>query len=474
MKNTIILMLYIITFKSNLIHGQNTDEKKINEIRKTYIDSVNLVAPYYFNTLIDQFQFKASGTNTKDGKTIGSSATIDDKGIKANYFLKFLRHENFYSQLTLGASGKEKFIDVFSNGNLNKVYSGGYSFNWFPKYNIAKFDTPELNKTHNLLKLADICFDENNSKKDIVAKIDSLILILNKCCEFIAPTKLHLKTAPDCNSCNLKLANRFSNLLMEIQNFSCQDFDDSDCKKLIDQVEKYRNEIINNYVNSKRLIGLEKIQLSAKWDQFQYYWFSGSLLLNQQSNLLLDTTSKATKYSKRIDEVYISSSLSLNILFQNRSKSRNIWLSPTLKIEEKSDFNESKMVTINRLKQLELTDEVLTTISKVNSVYEEKAEKITTFRIEIPLFIFYSKLGSGFDFMIGNQSKFNADKIEWNNEVYGRFGIFFPIAVDDKKVITIEPLIKLNKLNYKNIPFFKDQFSIGLNLSFSLPEFITK
>jgi len=67
MKNTIILMLYIITFKSNLIHGQNTDEKKINEIRKTYIDSVNLVAPYYFNNLIDQFQFMASGTNTKDG-----------------------------------------------------------------------------------------------------------------------------------------------------------------------------------------------------------------------------------------------------------------------------------------------------------------------------------------------------------------------------------------------------------------------
>jgi hypothetical protein len=112
---------------------------------------------------------------------------------------------------------------------------------------------------------------------------------------------------------------------------------------------------------------------------------------------------------------------------------------------------------------------VSTSEYKQTSYYNVIPERETHINIDVPVSIFFPQSPIPFGFEIAA----NTDVAPTLKNVGGRIGAYLVLPAG-KQNLTIEPIIKINKLEQKDKSFMKDQFSFGINLSVTLPEIFSK
>ena len=75
----------------------------------------------------------------KDGNTVATTATLDDKSLTVNYSFKRWFDDYFALQLTASGTSDDGVLDIFSNGKYKRTLTGGINFNIFPKNNTGNY-----------------------------------------------------------------------------------------------------------------------------------------------------------------------------------------------------------------------------------------------------------------------------------------------------------------------------------------------
>lgn len=164
---------------------------------------------------------------------------------------------------------------------------------------------------------------------------------------------------------------------------------------------------------------------------------------------------------------YFSSNFSLNRFYVNSSDSFNTYISLTFSFKNPQNFKESDKETVNIQTPIQNSNPPATTVvSGTGYNYLQIPTRVNVFALEIPVTFYFKKSKIGIDFAIkGGVNDPN------KNNVSGRLGLFFPVSRTGKDIITLEPLLKFQKLfNTSDALFIKDNVVFGFSLSFAVPK----
>jgi len=172
-------------------------------------------------------------------------------------------------------------------------------------------------------------------------------------------------------------------------------------------------------------------------------------------------------YTQNYHDVFFSASLSYNFMFSNVLKKVIHYVSPTLSFDNQRNFVDDSLLNVQAQHAFTVNSDTLY-ITKSTSFYRQKADRKSNFGFELPYVLYYPKTGFGLDLAVGTKFSNKLDNL------YARFGFYIPITVDKDNTVTIEPIVRLNKLNKSSLSFLKDQLSFGFNISVTVPKFLTQ
>lgn len=269
--------------------------------------------------------------------------------------------------------------------------------------------------------------------------------------------------------CTAAQKEKFAGVLKKLEAYYPKNFDATDgasVGKFIQWVTSNRFAVSRNLTDKENLEILDSLQHHAPWTRFKLKWLSGSLKLNQKTHPLFDADAADEVYTGNYHELFATASFSINFMKIVNNNSNIRYFSPTLSYSNSRDFDEDSLLVLQSQEDFQISPGTSIKLIDATSFYREKAKRKNQFGIELPYVIYYPKSGFGLD--LGMGIKFS-DKL---NDVYGRFGVYLPISTGDDDVVTIEPIIKINKLNKSHLSFIKDMFSLGFNISVSIPKFL--
>ncbi len=487
MKNYItlhVLTMLMVCFFCLQTKGQKIDTttadhlKQVRSLYKSKIDSSKLyITSYLFDTLIRETQNKISGVLIKEGKTIATTAAVDDKSLTVNYTLPVQIGSLFSIQLTAGGTAKDKFVDIFSEGKYQRTITGGLNFNLLLPYNSATYDFSDKWMLWNALKLQDHSYTSRQKEKEdaLKVKLTQLDLLCKSCDSFICkPNSIALKgnifTDDDLKrkSCPIDSLKQYFKLLGELAPYVNKKNDITECDslyKFLSWVKASKDAIAMDMADRENLKELDSLQRKATWSNFKYTWLSGSLKANQSVQPLFSPNATEKLYTSDYHDFFISASLSFNRMWVGVKKKVTHFISPTLSFDNALNFEKDSLVTIQAQQDVQVGTESVKLV-KSTSFYRQLPNYKNNFGIELPYVLYFPKTGFGLDFAVG--TKFS-EKLE---NVYARLGFYLPIATDKDNTVTIEPIIRLNKLNKRELHFLKDMLSFGFVLSVSIPKYL--
>jgi hypothetical protein len=107
-------------------------KNEISDLLKENSESDN--NSLYTSSVLDYFIYKQintiSGTNIKEGKVYGTSATIDEKSITANFSIKISK--TFYLQPTLSGTAEKGILNIFFREKIPKNAIWWFKFSMVP------------------------------------------------------------------------------------------------------------------------------------------------------------------------------------------------------------------------------------------------------------------------------------------------------------------------------------------------------
>ena len=235
--------------------------------------------------------------------------------------------------------------------------------------------------------------------------------------------------------------------LAPLLNAVCSNPGLSDCQKVqqTDEIQKKAGE----------LLGVGK----------SLYWISFNSKYNINPVKIIDVTKPS--YTKNFNSEYVSIAASFNYLRKTKNNLR-YYISPNLNFSDNRNFKINDIKNINIIKPITIGSATAQEIKAI-SYYENIEDRIYTIALEIPFILFFNKQNYGLDLSI----KTGVNDPDDNN-ISARFGVYIPFTLSDKKqTITIEPLLRFQKLfGSSHNDFINDNLSAGFNLSISIPEYL--
>jgi hypothetical protein len=422
-----------------------------------------------FEKILDSLLYSVSGTAIKNGKAVRTSFTADDKSGTLNF--TFIDSYRFTVQATGTAQSKKSFADIFSSGKFGNTYSYGFNILYYPSANSMAPAKGAKNriviKTEKLMNRY-LALSKLATGRDI----DRLIEIFNGNGKYYlgnedittpmttADAELYDKEKAEFD----KLLSKYSAYLPDNFNILKEEFQKSHFKEnIIDAVsEVYLHRLYKEETDSLNAIQM-KADFSHKWLK---YWSFG-LRYNNSKYPVFNETATDNLYTSNLGDNYPSLNVSWN--FIHLFPTHNLMILPTAKIQHNRDFDEDNLVYLNVPQGNQIIGGVSTSEYKQTSYYNVIPERETHINIDVPVSIFFPQSPIPFGFEIAA----NTDVAPTLKNVGGRIGAYLVLPAG-KQNLTIEPIIKINKLEQKDKSFMKDQFSFGINLSVTLPEIFSK
>jgi hypothetical protein len=479
-KIKILYLLYLLLGEFSL-YGQSISSLTnahigniISLINRT--DSNKLVTNYVLDSLVKSFYYKLNGVYIKDGKTVATSGTVDDKSITINYSLP--KWGQFSLQPTISGSSDSGFVNIISGGKYKRTLTGGLNFNYFfGSSGFYSYKTKQI--VLNQLKVASRCFNKNDKiRNDFIIELAFLNRINNNCNSLLhsnatSENTMSLLTDIDaqnlCADCTSENIAKFKKDIDELsQNYPVKGFDFENQAQLnafINWLNNNQEQIAQDLISRALLKQLDSIQYNAKWNAFHHSWIAGNIKINQNDYPIFDAAQKSNLYTKDFKDDYISANISFNHVWAERKV--YFYFSPNLTFQNNRNFDSKDSLNHLQKNQNFIVAGDTLELFKSTSFYNSVAMRKNMYIIEIPFLIYIPKSGLGFDFAIGEKIT-NSTK-----DLYARFGIYFPISLDANKIINLEPLIRFDQLNYKRLSFLQDMVSLGFNINFSVPKFIS-
>lgn len=472
----------------NSLEAQKKDttvQNHLRQIRSLYADDVytgkRYVTTYMFDSIVTETQNKISGVLIKQGKVVGTTASVEDKSVTINHSFAALANGRLSLQLTAGGTADDNFVDIFSEGKYKRTITSGLNFNIFPRYNSGGYFVSEKRKLWSLLYLQDSCYKARRAYA--ISKKDSLFTLLqtiyNRCSVYLCREKNVALSSQrrvtdsliiNCDSCSLKELVSYFDILNQLSGYFPDHFDSNSCSDnadFLDSLAEHRLEWAADLSDQDNLTVLDSLQRAAPWTRFRYNWLSGSLKLNQKNHPLLDPMANVNLYTRDFHDVFFSASVSYNFMFSDLLKKVIHYVSPTLNFDDERGFVDDSLLNLQVQHPLTVNSDTLYAV-KSTSFYRQKANRKNNFGLEVPYVFYYPKTGFGLDLAVGTKFSNKLDNL------YARFGFYIPITVDKDNTVTIEPIVRLNKLNKSSLSFLKDQLSFGFNISVTIPKFLTQ
>ncbi|MES1181854.1 MAG: hypothetical protein ABUL44_03575, partial [Flavobacterium sp.] len=417
------------------------------------------------NKLLTENAYALSGTSLKDGKSISSSATIDDKSVTINISIKPAKY-NFFLQPTISGKSEKGFLSIFSDDKYSRTLTGGLNFQLFTPTWI-NFTVSDRIKLHNKLRGELQKFNKAKASEiDYLKKLlDATRLLYNKNTE--------LFNAMENPSENGAYITKNDPDMTSIDEF------DENIKKLVTlnyfsaaEINKTRGEIYKDLDDSRAEEVLTE-NFIAQTDNLQYstpvkkplIWLAGGVLYNNAAQSILDLNAKSL--TKTFYNEYITAKISGNLLWVYPS-GRRFYISLNGNFSNTRNFKDKNKKTVNFQSPVMLGNSQGLKLDSSISYFDKVAGRLNTVYFELPMTWYWPKSNWGIDVAI--RAGINDPK---DNNAGARVGIYVPVGKKDANVILIEPLFKVDNLfsSSKN-DFFKDNFSFGFNLSVSLPSFL--
>lgn len=379
-----------------------------------------------------------------------------------------------FIQPRLAMAGADNFISIVSKNKFNKIYTGGINLIAFRRASIF-VEEKEVMPIHNSLRVARADFAMNFKKTKIewdalVEETKKLLsdsmLTSSKVYDYfnnqyfvfdsvLTNTTEQLKNIEKIKA-NIKKLVELKIITDDIANGNSESIINS-----LKQIEK--KHIISDLIIKEYVRVTDSIQLDIKAKK-AINWVSGGINFNSQNQPVILNNSSTSPTTFRNEYYTLNFSFNRQII----KTENNFILSLNLSFSNSRNFDEDNKKTVNFQSPTILGGVSAQSIDSTISFFSNVPVRLNTWNIEVP-FIWYNKITNyGLDFAF----RTGINNVNDNN-VGARVGLFVPISKNDDGVVLIEPLIRLSNLfNNSANKFWKDNFSVGINLSVSLPKLI--
>lgn len=328
------------------------------------------------DSIFGQHQRTLSGSEIKDGKSVGTSFSVSDKNATFNLALPGVGR--FYPQVHISGTGKDDFVSIFKSNKYGNTLSGGGNVNWFfansGKYNdmnenslrerllnldksvYPKLQSYQMNNDAYLVErkemkikvlllksyldiyLKSVCDKQLNVKQiDSLSKFiplaESLVKsgLLNK--DFLKWTKLYptgkIKNSTDTSN----LRTTVISLVKEWDNV----------EKMVEGVGPQQ------YMKKLYLDSAQAIQMKAQWNTMRYHWLSVSADMNVSPYNVLDETAIDDDYVGIRNDYFFSGAISYNFLNSRLYGAQfRFYSSPTLKVQNARQYLDKNKIILQR------------------------------------------------------------------------------------------------------------------------------
>lgn len=445
-----------------IIRPTATLDSQVQIIRGLKNQKSVLMTDNLFTLKLDSVLNTVSGVAYQNGKASITSATVDDKGLTVNF--NVLDNEHNTLQVTGSGQSKKGTIDLFSGGKYSSTLTAGLNYFYFPFLNSAKFDSLTKTNLNTRIDRIDNYFELKRNNQIGSVELDNLTTIFDAYGQYMFSNQAipnnRIATYDQKYSEFLSLFNKYKAYFPK----GFEGFSYAQQKKTIDDIKAKKTDILNNLYYALELDSLNKVQLNATYSKMNLIWYSFSGKINNSKYPIYDASASKNLYTSTLNDYFISFSASLNLLWVHPHV--NFWFYPTIKYQNNRDFKDNDLLYLDVPKGTKTINGQTVSDYKQTSYYNNIASRLNDVNLEIPLVIYFPKKQFGLDMAV------NADvQPTWKN-VGGRLGFYIPIPAA-KQNITVEPLIRINKLEQSGVSFTKDQLSFGFNLTISLPGYVT-
>ena len=490
-KMPVFMAICSILVSANFATAQLKQGEKIVQLDSLLSSDVKnkksrYVTGYILDSIVIQQQRILSGSQLEAGKSFGSSISITDKGATVNMSLPQIKSAQwFYPQLHISGTGKDNFISLFKDGQYGNTISGGVNFNFFGKsygtyfpsnkqtlryqLEVLNDDYTKMNDTYSiafekelkfyrekideLSKGVDAYFASDDTTKDLDIEEKKALLAFTKATDTLSkvgilPAKfLKIEDKAEMHKVILDLKNswKFEN----------------------------RNEGPGAHLYREKLYlqKAEALQVAAKWNSMNFFWFSTSANLNVSPYNILDISAIDKNYTSVDNDYFFSGSISWNWLNSRMKGSQfKFFISPTIRYQNARQYNPKEKLTIERNKPYIIGTDSLINRDMTTEVFLKKADRKDSWAFELPTILYWNKYNLGLEIT----PKVGTNDINGDN-IGLKFGVFVPAQIKDGVPLIIQPIFRLQKLfENKEAKFWKDNVVVGFNISVSLPKGLGK
>lgn len=472
------LLIFLWLFNSCPLFAQiqkpTTDSTRMRQI-KNLINNVskgkngksNYVTTYIFDSLKYEYQKILSGFQIKDGKLIGNSVSLEDNSATVNFFLFSFGNKKWFSHLNLSAESDEGLVDIFKKNSFQKTFSGGIKMQYYPKTTKGTYYTKNKNRLHNILFAHDFNFEKNKEifKDRIYNNVEKLKALYSKAgwLKYAANDK---RSQIDSNLFESLI--NYNQLLKELQ------IDDDDWYIMTDKIisdssefkirQISKQDIADRMYKNEYLRIADSIQMSAEWNSLKVVWFDFYSGIGGKKYAVFDKNNSDDLFTTDKRDIFYDIQASVNVGKDLKKSNRKEFYSFALGINNSLQFDDDDLMEIRK-------DEWFITGNDSLHAFETTSffPSVPERKVQIPLrfsYVWYNYVKKR-----GWEAGIEMENIlkSFYSELHA--GFFFPVITNDKTFI-IEPLIRVKDFGKPHKVFFKEQFSLGINFSFSFPKFI--
>jgi hypothetical protein len=483
MRQLLTLSLLLTAVAGN---AQSFEDRAI-QIQDRLRESSGRLPPYLIDSVATSFQDGLSGSQVREGKIVGTSLAISEKGATVNLGIRSFsvpsqkKGWDIYPALKFEGRGDDKFVSVFENGSYQQTLSAGGLLNIFPrqfKRSAYCFDNQIMYRRIDALrkileKEADAKWEVGKQYEYLVTQKKNLAAYLQFLCAHQDSAHcgkddpiVVLANAPEIEKAGLEALDTLQKLGIVPKGFN-------------PGKKKCRQDALAGYAipDTSRLATMRFVQesqaayLKGKWTYANIFWLTVGGNYNIAPKDIIDTTRPDKKYLRSFNSEYATFSLAANFLhFRKYGWTPLQWsLSPTISLSTERPFNDDDKITLTKQRSYTRIpgDTVLQTDFTSSGFESVAARGKLPWSIEMPFALMFDKWGVGLDLAVragGNSPS--------GDNVGGRIGIYVPVDLKEGKRIWIEPVARIGKLFQSSAPIsMEDNVVIGFNLAVNLPQF---
>lgn len=486
MKTTFLLLVF--SFLEFSAWGQVSGMKELDNMLDEHDKSKKYVTARVANSIIYDAQRFVGGTAVKQGKLLGTNATIDDQSLTLNIGSNIFARR-FSVQGTVAGTGESDFLSLFKQGDYQKTVTLGGTANLFLNGIHGKtflfFDTVNQSKFHRRLRslrnrdrdslenlipavrtgvwntryakaVGDFCnFWNNGFNKDILTNLRSKVISLED------------------YSANRGAIYQYETLCQQVRQFLPDDWENlsyadattwvqSNLGNEIQQASRIEliRTISETALQKKRLAVYDSIQLAAPWRMKKVNWFTFSYLKNRDKQSLFTSPSANTLDITSMVEWSSTYRFGFNHLVLYYPHHLRWYYGLTGSLNTQRLFADQETTTRYAVDShyLVVNRDTVRTISQAKA-FDAEAVRPFLLGLKFQGSVFSESLKLGLD----ATGQWQASRITEPHYV-ATIGIFLPISAGESTLIVM-PQAKYDSRTY---------WTVGFNLSAAIPGFVTK